>query len=58
MLLNWLSFKPGELQYFRHFIRHSYSSELKWDEMEILVKNLEEMWEIIKNDFELIINED
>ena len=37
---------------FRHFIRHSYSSELEWDEMESLVKNLEEIWEIIKIDFE------
>ncbi|GHV82526.1 hypothetical protein AGMMS49991_10840 [Spirochaetia bacterium] len=38
--------------YFRHFIRHSYSSELKWNEMEILIKNLDEMWKIIKTDFE------
>ena len=38
--------------YFRHFIRHFYSSELKWSEMEILVKNLDEMWAVIKTDFE------
>ena len=41
--------------YFRHFIRHSYSSELKWSEMEILVKNLDEMWAAIKTDFESFI---
>jgi uncharacterized protein (UPF0332 family) len=41
--------------YFRHFIRHSYSSELKWSEMEPLIKSLEEMWKIIKSDFELFI---
>ena len=41
--------------YFRHFIRHSYSSELKWNEMEILVKNIEGMWSSIKTDFELFI---
>jgi hypothetical protein len=41
--------------YFRHFIRHSYSSELEWSEMETLVKNLEEMWKIIKTDFGLFI---
>jgi hypothetical protein len=41
--------------YFRHFIRHSYGSELKWSEMETLVKNLDEMWKIIKTDFELFI---
>jgi hypothetical protein len=33
----------GKYLYFRHFIRHSYSSELKWDDMEILVNNLEEI---------------
>ena len=42
--------------YFRHFIRHSYSSELEWAEMKILVNNLEELWEIIKTDFVLFIN--
>ena len=41
--------------YFRHFIRHSYSSELEWGEMEMLVKNLEETWKIVKDDFELFI---
>ena len=41
--------------YFRHFIRHSYSSELKWNEMETLVKNLEEIWKIAKEDFALFI---
>jgi hypothetical protein len=40
---------------FRHFIRHSYSSELEWDEMEPLMKDIEEIWEIIKTDFELFI---
>ncbi|WP_461255903.1 ribonuclease toxin HepT-like protein [Treponema sp. R80B11-R83G3] len=48
--------KPLEkYMYFRHFIRHSYSSELDWGEMEILVKNLEEIWKTIKTDFELFI---
>jgi hypothetical protein len=41
--------------YFRHFIRHSYSSELKWSEMEPLIKSLEEMWKIIRTDFEFFI---
>jgi len=48
--------KPLEkYMYFRHFIRHSYSSELEWNEMEILIKNLEEIWKTIKTDFELFI---
>ncbi|MCL1932059.1 MAG: hypothetical protein FWF55_09605 [Treponema sp.] len=41
--------------YFRHFIRHSYSSELDWNEMEPLVKNLDEIWGKIKIDFESFI---
>jgi len=41
---------------YRHFIRHSYSSELKWEEMELLVKELEETWCVIKLNFEMFIN--
>jgi hypothetical protein len=37
----------------RHFIRHSYSSELDWNEMEPLIKQIEDIWEIIKTDFEI-----
>ena len=40
---------------FRHFIRHSYSSELEWDEMGPLMKDLEDIWKIIKTDFESFI---
>jgi len=40
---------------FRHFIRHSYSSELKWNEMAPLVKVLDETWKIIKSNFEMFI---
>jgi hypothetical protein len=48
--------KPLEkYMYFRHFIRHSYSSELDWSEMGILIQNLEEIWITIKTDFELFI---
>jgi hypothetical protein len=41
---------------FRHFIRHSYSSELDWNEMGSLVKEIEDVWKIIKDDFEEFIN--
>jgi hypothetical protein len=34
---------------FRHFIRHSYSSELDWNEMGPLVKEIENIWKIINN---------
>ena len=40
---------------FRHFIRHAYSSELDWNEMGPLIKEIEDMWKLIKNDFEMFI---
>ncbi|MDR1326175.1 MAG: hypothetical protein LBK00_09090 [Treponema sp.] len=40
---------------FRHFIRHAYSSELDWNEMGPLIKEIEDVWEIIKTDVELFI---
>jgi hypothetical protein len=40
---------------FRHFIRHSYSSELDWNEMGPLIHEIEDIWKIIKADFELFI---
>jgi hypothetical protein len=44
---------------FRHFIRHSYSSELEWNQMELmelLANELEEIWKTIKEGFNNIIN--
>ena len=40
---------------FRHFIRHSYSSELKWKDMKLLVENVEKIWKTIKTDFEKFV---
>jgi hypothetical protein len=40
---------------FRHLIRHSYSSELDWTRMEPLIKEIEDIWKIIKTDFETFI---
>jgi uncharacterized protein (UPF0332 family) len=55
ILRNDLKVPLEKYMYFRHYIRHSYSSELKWNEMETLVMDLEEMWKTIKTDFELFI---
>ena len=35
---------------FRHLARHTYGFQLKWDEMKMLVFNLEKTWEIVKSD--------
>ena len=40
---------------FRHYIRHSYGSELDWNEMRPLVKEIENTWKVIKNNFEEFI---
>jgi len=45
----------GEYLSYRHFIRHSYSSELKWSEMALLVENLEDTWNAVKSGFESFI---
>ena len=42
---------------FRHYIRHSYSSEIDWDLMETVAVNLEETWKLLKEDFEKFIEE-
>jgi hypothetical protein len=55
ILRNDIKAQMEKYMYFRHFIRHSYSSELKWNEMEKLVKELEQIWETIKTDFDLFI---
>ena len=43
---------------FRHFIRHSYSSELDWNEMEPLIKGIEYIWKVIKINFEIFIKDE
>ena len=48
--------KLEEYLSYRHFIRHSYSSELKWSEMASLVKELDEVWKEVKIDFKNFIN--
>jgi len=36
--------------YFRHFIRHSYGSELDWERMKPLIIDMQKVWEVIKED--------
>ena len=41
---------------FRHLIRHSYGSELNWNEMGPLINEIEDIWKIIKTDFKIFTN--
>ncbi|GHV83659.1 hypothetical protein AGMMS50212_10070 [Spirochaetia bacterium] len=44
--------------YFRHFIRHSYGSEIDWEQLNPLINNVKDMWAMIKEDFKVFIMED
>ena len=43
--------KLDDYRSFRHFIRHTYSSDLKWDVMEPLINEIDTIWQIVKTDF-------
>jgi hypothetical protein len=40
---------------FRHFIRHSYGFQLEWARMENLVKQIENIWKILRENLSLFI---
>ncbi|WP_010258099.1 hypothetical protein [Treponema primitia] len=40
---------------FRHFIRHSYGSEIEWSRLKPLINYSEELWKKVKDDFEQFI---
>ncbi|MCL2063652.1 MAG: hypothetical protein FWG98_04705 [Candidatus Cloacimonetes bacterium] len=40
---------------FRHVGRYTYATELKWEKMKMLVVNLEDTWNMVKADFELLL---
>jgi len=42
---------------YRHFIRHSYSSELDWEQMKPMVNGLEEIWNKIRVYFEVFMED-
>ena len=41
---------------FRHLIRHSYGSELDWNEMGPLINEIIDVWKIIETDFEIFMD--
>ena len=43
--------KLGKYLLFRHFIRHAYTSELDWNVMKPLMNEIDDIWEMVKNDF-------
>ena len=51
ILRNDLQETMEEYLKFRHFVRHAYSYKLKWEQMEYLINNIENIWENIKENF-------
>jgi hypothetical protein len=40
---------------FRHFIRHAYGFQLEWSKMEKLVKQIEDMWKVLRENLNAFI---
>jgi hypothetical protein len=40
---------------FRHFIRHSYGHQLKWQRLKPLINGAEEFWKKIENDIKIFL---
>ena len=45
----------NEYLQFRHFVRHSYGFQLKWEKMKNMLFDMNTMWENIKNDLNKFI---
>jgi len=43
---------------FRHFVRHTYSYKLKWEQMEYLINSIENIWGIIKENLNSFLASD
>ena len=47
--------KLNEYLKFRHFVRHSYGSQLKWEDMKILFFNINIIWNDVKEDINIFL---
>ena len=43
---------------FRHFVRHSYSFKLKWEQMENLINSMESVWGSVKENLNSFLEND
>jgi len=50
-----LQTKLEEYLKFRHFVRHSYGFQLEWERMEDLTNGINILWEAIKKDIYVFI---
>ena len=45
----------NEYMQFRHFVRHTYGFQLKWEKMKKLLFDMNTIWEMIKEDIKIYI---
>ena len=53
---NELKMPLNEYLKFRHFVRHTYGIHLKWEDMKILLFDMNITWEKIKKDIKLFLD--
>lgn len=51
-----LYLKLREYATFRHFYRHAYSFQLKWQKLQPLVENIKEIWKVTKKELQKLLN--
>ena len=50
-----LNMSLNEYLRFRHFVRHSYGFQLKWEDMKPLLFNMNVIWEKLKEDINIFL---
>ena len=58
ILRNDLQETMEEYLKFRHFVRHAYSYKLKWEQIEYLINNIENIWGNIKKNLNSYLEDD
>ena len=55
ILRDELKIPLNEYMQFRHFVRHTYGFQLKWEKMKNLLLDMNAVWELVKEDIKLYI---
>lgn len=58
IILDETILRLNEYLIFRHFFRHAYSYRLKWEEMEVLILELMNIWRMVKLEINEFIKND
>ena len=50
-----LKMSLNEYLRFRHFVRHAYGFQLKWEDMRVILSEMKSVWEKVKEDLKLFL---